>query len=141
MGIRDHVRRWAADDETCATVRPSGEEPEEAARLGRAMKENARDLTLNYLVGCLLLSMLLMGIKRGMSFGEALVMANVILVALAAGLAGVWFGQRRQEVKPLWRMSAPLMLVSAIGACAGAIVPRLLRDDLTLVSSAEDVVR
>jgi hypothetical protein len=141
MGILDRLKVLEARADAWAAKRLSTEEYCEASELDRYLKANAVPLSFGYIAATLLLGTLLIGIKPAMSFMEALVLANVLLASLGAALMGVWFGHRRHQGKPLWRVALVITILTALGALTGAMLGRHLAGRPVLDTPPAELVR
>jgi signal transduction histidine kinase len=141
MGILDSLKRWEARADAWAQKRLSPEEFREATELDRVLKANWGRLLLAYLGATVTLAALLVGIKRTLAAGEAFVLANVVIAALATGLTGVWFGYRKHAGKPLWRTALATTTLAAAGAVVGALLARLSSGKDLEAIAVEEVVR
>jgi signal transduction histidine kinase len=141
MGILDPLKRWEARADAWAQKRLAPEDFQEAVELDRVLKANWGRFLLAYLGATVTLAALLVGIKRTLPIGEAFVLANVIIVVLATGLVGVWFGYRKHAGKPLWRTALATTTLAAAGAVVGALLARLSSGKDLEAIAVEEVVR
>ncbi len=141
MGIISFLTSCERRADAWAARRLSADEFREASELDRYIKANFWPLSLGYVAFTLVLGVLLIGVKPSIAFGEALILANVLLASLGVALAGVWFGYRRHQGKPLWRTAIVITAWTAAGAVGGALVARMASGKPLLEIAPAEVAR
>ena len=141
MGIVSFLTSCERRADAWAAKRLSADEFREASELDRYIKSNFWHLSLGYVASTLVLGALLLGVKPSATFMEALVLANILLASLGVALMGVWFGYRRHQGKPLWRVALVITALAAAGAVCGALVAKLASGKAILGMDSEEAVR